>query len=108
MAIPLIGAAIAAGSSLLTWILMRVIAIFGIGFISILGIKPLLNHVTNILRGMLNLNSSGWSDFFQWLGVFQFDVCISIWLSAVSARLLFSGLNSKTGGMRKMRIGGVE
>lgn len=108
MPIPLVGAAIAVGSSLLTWIVTRIIAIFGIGFITILGVKPLLNNVTDMLRNMLNLNTSGWSDFFQWLGVFQFDVCISIWLSAVTARLLFSGLNSKTGGMRKMRIGGGE
>lgn len=40
MAIPLLaGALIAAGSSLLSWVISRVIALLGIGFITVVGVK---------------------------------------------------------------------
>lgn len=108
MAIPLVGVIIGAASSIVTWVITRIIAIFGIGFISILGVKPLLNQVANLIRNMLNINTPDWFPIFQWAGVLQLDVCASIWLSAISAKLLLSGLNAKTGSMKKMRVGGAD
>lgn len=106
MAIPIVGALIAGGSSLLTWIVTRIIAILGIGIISIVGVKPLLNQVSDIVRSMLNINTPEWFPIFQWAGVLQLDVCASIWISAISAKLLYSGLSQSTGKMSKMRVSG--
>ena len=40
MAIPLVaGVLISVGSSLLTWLITRVIALLGIGFITVVGVK---------------------------------------------------------------------
>ena len=105
MAIPFIGAITGVASSIVTWLIMRVVAIFGIGFVSIVGVKPFLTSVLGTLRNLLNLNGSTWTSLFQWLGVLQFDVCISIILSAITAKLLFNGLTS-SGDMKKIRLGG--
>ena len=48
MPVPLLaGVLISAGASLLTWIITRVIALLGIGFITVAGVKPLLDWASN-------------------------------------------------------------
>lgn len=106
MAIPLLaGALIAAGSSLLTWVISRVIALLGIGFITIVGVKPLLNYATRQIQSLLNINSPDWFPIAQWLGVMKLDICISVIISAVLGKMLMAGLTAG-GSMRKMHFGG--
>ena len=106
MAIPLLaGALIAAGSSLLSWIISRVIALLGIGFITVVGVKPLLNYATRQIQSLLNINAPDWFPLIQWLGVMKLDICVSVIISAVLGKMVLSGL-SAGGSMRKVHFGG--
>ena len=106
MAIPLVaGALIAAGSSLLSWVISRVIALLGIGFITVVGIKPLLNYATRQIQSLLNINAPDWFPIVQWLGVMKLDICVSVIISAVLGKMVLSGL-SAGGSMRKVHFGG--
>jgi len=106
MAIPLLaGALIAAGSSLLSWVISRVIALLGIGFITVVGIKPLLNYATRQIQSLLNINAPDWFPLIQWLGVMKLDICVSVIISAVLGKMVLSGL-SAGGSMRKVHFGG--
>lgn len=106
MPVPLLaGVLIAAGSSLLTWIISRVVVLLGIGFITVVGVRPLLNFVTRQIQLLLAVNSPDWLPVMQWLGVMKLDICISIMLSAVLAKLMVAGLTSG-GSLRKMYFGG--
>jgi len=106
MAIPLLaGALIAAGSSLLSWVISRVIALLGIGFITVVGIKPLLNYATRQIQSLLNINAPDWFPIVQWLGVMKLDICVSVIISAVLGKMVLSGL-SAGGSMRKVHFGG--
>lgn len=106
MAIPLLaGALIAAGSSLLSWVISRVIALLGIGFITVVGVKPLLNYATRQIQSLLNINAPDWFPLIQWLGVMKLDICVSVIISAVLGKMVLSGL-SAGGSMRKVRFGG--
>lgn len=108
MAIPLLaGALIAAGSSLLSWVISRVIALLGIGFITVVGVKPLLNYATRQIQSLLNINAPDWFPIVQWLGVMKLDICVSVIISAVLGKLVLSGLTA-AGGMRKMHFGGKD
>ena len=106
MAIPLLaGALIAAGSSLLSWVISRMIALLGIGFITVVGIKPLLNYATRQIQSLLNINAPDWFPLIQWLGVMKLDICVSVIISAVLGKMVLSGL-SAGGSMRKVHFGG--
>lgn len=106
MAIPLLaGALIAAGSSLLSWVISRMIALLGIGFITVVGIKPLLNYATRQIQSLLNINAPDWFPLIQWLGVMKLDICVSVIISAVLGKMVLSGL-SVGGSMRKVHFGG--
>ena len=106
MAIPLLaGALIAAGSSLLSWVISRVIALLGIGFITVVGVKPLLNYATRHIQSLLNINAPDWFPLIQWLGVMKLDICVSVIISAVLGKMVLSGL-SAGGSMRKVHFGG--
>jgi len=106
MAIPLLaGALIAAGSSLLSWVISRVIALLGIGFITVVGVKPLLNYATRQIQSLLNINAPDWFPIVQWLGVMKLDICVSVIISAVLGKMVLSGLSSG-GSMRKVHFGG--
>ena len=106
MAIPLLaGALIAAGSSLLSWVISRVIALLGIGFITVVGVKPLLNYATRQIQSLLNINAPDWFPLIQWLGVMKLDICVSVIISAVLGKMVLSGLSSG-GSMRKVHFGG--
>ena len=106
MAIPLLaGALIAAGSSLLSWVISRVIALLGIGFITVVGIKPLLNYATRQIQSLLNINAPDWFPLIQWLGVMKLDICVSVIIPAVLGKMVLSGL-SAGGSMRKVHFGG--
>lgn len=106
MAIPLLaGALIAAGSSLLSWVISRVIALLGIGFITVVGVKPLLNYATRQIQNLLNINAPDWFPIVQWLGVMKLDICVSVIISAVLGKMVLSGL-SAGGSMRKVHFGG--
>ena len=106
MAIPLLaGALIAAGSSLLSWVISRVIALLGIGFITVVGVKPLLNYATRQIQSLLNINAPDWFPIVQWLGVMKLDICVSVIISAVLGKIVLSGL-SAGGSMRKVHFGG--
>ena len=106
MAIPLLaGALIAAGSSLLSWVISRVIALLGIGFITVVGVKPLLNYATRQIQSLLNINAPDWFPLIQWLGVMKLDTCVSVIISAVLGKMVLSGL-SAGGSMRKVHFGG--
>ena len=105
MAIPLLaGALIAAGSSLLSWVISRVIALLGIGFITVVGVKP-LNYATRQIQSLLNINAPDWFPIVQWLGVMKLDICVSVIISAVLGKMVLSGL-SAGGSMRKVHFGG--
>ena len=106
MAIPLLaGALIAAGSSLLSWVISRVIALLSIGFITVVGVKPLLNYATRQIQSLLNINAPDWFPIVQWLGVMKLDICVSVIISAVLGKMVLSGLSSG-GSMRKVHFGG--
>lgn len=106
MAIPLLaGALIAAGSSLLSWVISRVIALLGIGFITVVGVKPLLNYATRQIQSLLDINAPDWFPLIQWLGVMKLDICVSVIISAVLGKMVLSGL-SAGGSMRKVHFGG--
>lgn len=106
MAIPLLaGALIAAGSSLLSWVISRVIALLGIGFITVVGVKPLLNYATRQIQSLLNINAPDWFPIVQWLGMMKLDICVSVIISAVLGKMVLSGL-SAGGSMRKVHFGG--
>lgn len=106
MAIPLLaGALIAAGSSLLSWVISRVIALLGIGFITVVGVKPLLNYATRQIQSLLNINAPDWFPIVQWLGVMKLDICVSVIISAMLGKMVLSGL-SAGGSMRKVHFGG--
>ena len=108
MAIPLIGGAIiAAGSSLLTWIISRVIAILGIGIVTVFGVQPFLNMATGKILQSLNITAPSWFPIMQWLGLMQLDVCVSILISAVTIKLMVGGLTAG-GNLKKVRIGGGD
>ena len=106
MVIPLLaGALIAAGSSLLSWVISRVIALLGIGFITVVGVKPLLNYATRQIQSLLNINAPDWFPIVQWLGVMKLDICVSVIISAMLGKMVLSGL-SAGGSMRKVHFGG--
>lgn len=106
MAIPLLaGALIAAGSSLLSWVISRVIALLGIGFITVVGVKPLLNYATRQIQSLLNINAPDWFPLIQWLGVMKLDICVSVIISAVLGKMVLSGLSAGDS-MRKVHFGG--
>ena len=106
MAVPIIaGVLMAAGSSLLTWLVTRVIALLGIGFITIVGAKPLLDWAARQIQGLLNISSPDWFPLVQWLGVMKLDICVSLMLSAVLAKLTINGLTA-AGGLKRMHFGG--
>ena len=91
MPVPLLaGVLIAAGSSLLTWIISRIVVLLGIGFITVVGVRPLLNFVTRQIQSLLAVNSPDW---------------LPVMLSAVLAKLMVAGLTSG-GSLRKMHFGG--
>lgn len=106
MPVPLLaGVLISAGVSLLTWIITRVIALLGIGFITVAGVKPLLDWATRQIQSLLNINAPDWFPIVQWLGVMKLDICVSVMLSAVLAKLMLAGLTA-AGGLRRMHFGG--
>jgi len=106
MAIPLVaGVLISVGSSLLTWLITRVIALLGIGFITVVGVKPLLTWATQQIQSLLNISSPDWFPLVQWLGVMKLDICVSLMLSAVLAKLTINGLTA-AGGLKRMHFGG--
>lgn len=87
---------------LLKWFLSTVFLLLGIGFVTYKGIKPLYDALTHQILSLMNYNKSI-IPIFEWLGVLQFDVCISIVISAFSIKLILLGLN-KAGNLRKMRF----
>ena len=98
MAIPLVaGVLISAGSALLSWLVTRVIALLGIGF--------MLDWATRQFLALLNINAPDWFPIVGWLGVMKLDICVSVLLSAVLAKLMLSGLTA-AGGLRRMHFGG--
>ena len=106
MAIPVLaGVLITAGSSLLSWLISRVIALLGIGIITIVGVKPLPDWATRQIQPLPGVSSPEWFPVVQWPGVPKLDICISVMFSAVLAKLTIAGLTS-AGGLRKMQIGG--
>ena len=106
MAIPLLaGALIAAGSSLLSWVISRVIALLGIGFITVVGVKPLLNYATRQIQSLLNINAPDWFPIVQWLGVMKLDICVSVIISAVLGKMVLSGFSAGDS-MRKIHFDG--
>ena len=106
MAIPLVaGVLISAGSALLSWLVTRVIALLGIGFITVVGVKPLLDWAMRQFQTLLNIQSPDYFPLVQWLGVMKLDICVSVMLSAVLAKLMLSGLTA-AGGLRRMHFGG--
>ena len=105
MAIPLLaGVLISVGSSLLTWLITRVIALLGIGFITVVGVKPLLTWATQQIQSLLNISTPEWFPIIGWLGVMKLDICVSVMLSAVLAKLMLAGLTA-SGGLRRMHFG---
>ena len=106
MAIPLVaGVLISAGSALLSWLVTRVIALLGIGFITVVGVKPLLDWAMRQFQSQLNIHSPDWFPIGGWLGVMTMDICLIVMLSAVLAKLMLSGLTA-AGGLRRMHFGG--
>lgn len=89
--------------TLLTNLIIRIIATFGIGYVTYIGLRPFYDYVSNEVRRYMVINNPSGMPIVEWLGVLKFDVCISIMLSAVTMKLLLKGLDA-SGHLKTMRI----
>lgn len=97
----------AVGSLLLSvfkWLIGRVFALIGFGYVVYQGIKPLYDNLINAILDTASIQNAEMMPIKDWLGVLKVDVCLSIIISAIGLKILLMGLNA-AGGLKKARLG---
>lgn len=98
----------AVGSLLLSvfkWLIGRIFALIGFGYVVYQGIKPLYDNLINAILDTASIQNAEMMPIKDWLGVLKVDVCLSIIISAIGLKILLMGLNA-AGGLKKARLGG--
>lgn len=98
----------ALGSLLLSvfkWLIGRIFALIGFGYVVYQGIKPLYDNLINAILDTASIQNAEMMPIKDWLGVLKVDVCLSIIISAIGLKILLMGLNA-AGGLKKARLGG--
>lgn len=98
----------ALGSLLLSvfkWLIGRIFALIGFGYVVYQGIKPLYDNLINAILDTASIQNAEMMPIKEWLGVLKVDVCLSIIISAIGLKILLMGLNA-AGGLKKARLGG--
>lgn len=97
----------ALGSLLLSvfkWLIGRIFALIGFGYVVYQGIKPLYDNLINAILDTASIQNAEMMPIKDWLGVLKVDVCLSIIISAIGLKILLMGLNA-AGGLKKARLG---
>ena len=98
----------ALGSLLLSvfkWLIGRIFALIGFGYVVYQGIKPLYDNLIKAILDTASIQNAEMMPIKEWLGVLKVDVCLSIIISAIGLKILLMGLNA-AGGLKKARLGG--
>lgn len=90
--------------SVFKWLIARIFALIGFGYIVYQGIKPLYDNLIREITNSANISSAEMLPIAEWLGVLKVDVCLSIIISAIGLKVAMMGLNA-AGGLKKPRLG---
>lgn len=100
----------AIGSLLLSvfkWLIGRIFALIGFGYVVYKGIKPLYDNLIDAILDTANIANIDMMPIKDWLGVLKVDICLSIIISAIGLKIVLMGLNA-SGGIKKARLGGGD
>lgn len=98
----------AIGSILLSvfkWLIGRIFALIGFGYVVYQGIKPLYDNLIDAILDTANIQNADMMPIKEWLGVLKVDICLSIIISAIGLKVILMGLNA-AGGLKKAKLGG--